>query len=579
MKAYAAQLAGERDLLQQDLDHERARAAELEHKLQEASQDAAAQAARIEDLKRQLQETDATRQSISEVLSQAMQEKEAADQEAAARIASADAERARLEGELAERSEAHARAIAALEAERADERARVEAERAAAEELHAKALEEVRAELERERADSGAKLALAEERITALGVERDGLLAAVKRLEADGATKDEARRTADEEIAALRTKADEAGGRAQATSGELADAQKRIAELEDDLRRAGEYRETLQGELRAARGETKAYEEKALAAEHAWQAKAAELAAAEQRVHDLSAALNEGRASVEGTRGELQRIEGLRADAERRAAVATAGRGQLAREVEAARREADGAREEGRGDRGRVQKLEAEVSRLARLEPVAEEAARLRKEVASLRDIIQQRTSVAESSSRQAQTAAADRARLEERLAVESGKLQAQVARLESELGATRRRADELDRVLLARDASLRKAAAELEERRRSEAGGTADAEKKHAGEVARLKAAMVELEKHLEVRARAEMQLKKRVQELEKGARPAAAAPEPVDVARMRAQLGKLAEDIDELRGENDFLNGEVARYVQKNKDLAAQLAALKSS
>jgi chromosome segregation ATPase len=224
-----------------------------------------------------------------------------------------------------------------------------------------------------------------------------------------------------------------------------------------------------------------------------------------------------------------------------------------------------------------VQKLEAEVARLARLEPVAEEAARLRKEVASLRDIIQQRTSSAESSSRQAQTAAAERARLEERLAVESGKLQAQVARLDSELGATRRRADELDKIVLARDTALRKATAELEERRRTQAGGTADAEKKHAAEVARLKAAMVELEKHLEARARTEMQLKKRVQELEKGGKPA--APEPADVARMRAQLGKLAEEVDELKGENDFLNGEVARYVQKNKELTAQLAGMRES
>jgi len=244
--------------------------------------------------------------------------------------------------------------------------------------------------------------------------------------------------------------------------------------------------------------------------------------------------------------------------------------------VESARRDADAAREEGRGERGRAQKLEAEVQRLARLEPVAEEAARLRKEVATLRDIIQQRTTVAESSSRQAQSAAADRARLEERLAVESGKLQAQVARLESELGATRRRADELDRIVLARDVALKKAAAELEDRRRTQAGGTADAEKKHAAEVARLKAAMVELEKHLEARARAEMQLKRRLQELEKGAKGApGAAGEPADAARLRAQLGKLAEEIDELKGENDFLNGEVARYVQKNKELTARLAS----
>jgi predicted RNase H-like nuclease (RuvC/YqgF family) len=75
-------------------------------------------------------------------------------------------------------------------------------------------------------------------------------------------------------------------------------------------------------------------------------------------------------------------------------------------------------------------------------------------------------------------------------------------------------------------------------------------------------------------------MQLKKRVQELEKGgARPPPLAGEPPDAARLRAQLGKLAEEIDELKGENEFLNGEVARYLQKNKELAAQLASMRES
>jgi hypothetical protein len=39
------------------------------------------------------------------------------------------------------------------------------------------------------------------------------------------------------------------------------------------------------------------------------------------------------------------------------------------------------------------------------------------------------------------------------------------------------------------------------------------------------------------------------------------------------------MAEELDELRGENDFLNGEVARYLQKNKDLAGEIASLKES
>jgi chromosome segregation ATPase len=122
---------------------------------------------------------------------------------------------------------------------------------------------------------------------------------------------------------------------------------------------------------------------------------------------------------------------------------------------------------------------------------------------------------------------------------------------------------------------------AELEERRRAQAAEAAEAERRHGAEVARLKSAMVDLERHLEARARAENQLKKKVQELERGAqaRPPALAADPAEVARLKAQLAKLAEDVEDLRNENDFLNGEVARYVQKNKDLATQLASMRES
>jgi tetrahydromethanopterin S-methyltransferase subunit G len=92
----------------------------------------------------------------------------------------------------------------------------------------------------------------------------------------------------------------------------------------------------------------------------------------------------------------------------------------------------------------------------------------------------------------------------------------------------------------------------------------------------------MVELERHLEARARAELQMKKRLQDLEKAvqARPAApAAADPAEVQKLKAKLDTLSGELDDMRGENDFLNGEVARYVQKNKDLAAQLASLRES
>jgi len=585
MKAYSAELAGERDLLQKDLESERSRTADLEHRLGEAGQDAAAQAARIEDMRRQIEESDATRQSLSDVLSETMQQHEAAEQAWSGRIAESDADRARLEAELAEQAEAHARAVAALEADRADERARAEATRAGEAEAHARALEEARAEREKDRVDMTARMALAEERITALGVERDGLAADVRRLEAEVAGRDEAaaaaRREAEAEAGGLRARIDEAEGRAQASAGELADANGRIQALEQDLRAGAEARAALEEDLRQARAEARAYDEKAVAAEHAHQAKAGELSAAERRIAELSEAIDEGRATAEGTRGELQSAEAARAEADRRAAQSAAERDQIAREVETARRETEASREEIRAERARVARLETEVARLARLEPVAEEAARFRKEAATLRELVQQRSAAAESSLRAAQAATAERTRAEERLSTEAGRLEAQVGRLESDLAAARRRVEELEREGVARDATLRKAAHEAEERRRAQSAGSAEAERKHGAEVSRLRTAMVDLERHLEARARSELQLKKKLQEAERAAqaRPPPAAAEPAEIAKLKARLAKLTEDVEELRGENDFLNGEVARYVQKNKDLLAQLAALRES
>ena len=62
-------------------------------------------------------------------------------------------------------------------------------------------------------------------------------------------------------------------------------------------------------------------------------------------------------------------------------------------------------------------------------------------------------------------------------------------------------------------------------------------------------------------------------MQELGRAAQRPAAAADPAEVARLKAQLAKVAEEVEELKSENDFLNGEVARYVQKNKDLTGKL------
>jgi DNA-binding response OmpR family regulator/chromosome segregation ATPase len=596
VKGYQAEIAGERDLLHRDLEHERERAVGLEAKLQEAAQDAAAEKARIEDLRHQLQESETTRQSLSEVLNETMQQGEAAEQQWSGRIAEADAERARLEAQLADQGEAHARAVAGLEAARADEVARLEAARGELEEAHARALAAERQAREEERAEATRRERQLEERAAAVTTERE-------RLEADLAKREQEHqaafaaleqengvrlRAAEEERSALRARLEEATDRADALLKEVTEAQARFAHLEEtakeDAVTAAEEKAALEDQLRQARAETKAYEEKSVAAEHAFRAKSSELAAAVTRIADLGAALEQGRASAEGTRGELARVEAARAQAERRAAQLAAEKDQLGREVLTARKETEGVGGQLRAAQEHGAQLTAEVQRLSKFEPFAEEAMRLRKDVATLREVVQQRTGAAESAARAAQAAASERARLEERLAVEGGRLQAHVARLDQELAAARRRVQDLERDAAMREQALKQAGLEAEERRKLVAAAAADQEQRHGAEVTRLKGAMVELERHLEARARAELQMKKRLQELERAAqgRPAAAgapAADPAVVQQLKVKVDKLTADLDDLRGENDFLNGEVARYVQKNKDLLAQLAGMRES
>jgi hypothetical protein len=71
------------------------------------------------------------------------------------------------------------------------------------------------------------------------------------------------------------------------------------------------------------------------------------------------------------------------------------------------------------------------------------------------------------------------------------------------------------------------------------------------------------------------EQQLKRRIGELEAAVKSAAAAP-AVDgpaLAALQARVAELENELSDLREENDFLNGEVARYTQKNRDLSAKL------
>jgi predicted RNase H-like nuclease (RuvC/YqgF family) len=78
-------------------------------------------------------------------------------------------------------------------------------------------------------------------------------------------------------------------------------------------------------------------------------------------------------------------------------------------------------------------------------------------------------------------------------------------------------------------------------------------------------------------------MQLKKTVHELEKAAQGKPSAPrtgaDPAELATAKARLAKLQEELEGLRAENEFLNGEVGRYGTRNKELQTQLASLKES
>jgi CheY-like chemotaxis protein len=574
-KAEAVHLRGESEVLRSELDAARERTSDLERRLGEASQDGAARDARIADIEAQLAQSEETRQSLSDVLSETMQAQERAETDWSARVAAAEEARARVEMSLADEGETHARVIAALEGDRADERARFEAARAEAEERHAAAVAAAEAERQTERADSEEKLADAGRRAGALEGERDRVRTAMKELEARLAHQTEAaaeaRRAADADAAALRARIDEAQGRAQAVAGELADAVARVEVLEGEGARAAEARRALERELEQARGERSAYAEKASATEQAFHAKATELQAAQSRLAELTAAIDATRASAEGAKGEVARTEGARAEAERRAAKAGAERDALARDLETALRDAAATRE-------RTGRLEVEIIRLKKLEPVAEEAARLRRDVAALREQVQQRAVAADAAARAAQAAQAERAEVEERLATESGKRSGEASRIESELANAHRRVADLENERSVRDAELRKVKAEAEERRKALADGAADLEKRHTVEVARLKSAMIDLERHLEARARAELALKKKVAELEKSsAKPLAAPTDPAALAALKAALAKVRDDAEELRGENEFLNGEVARYQQKNRELATAIASLK--
>jgi hypothetical protein len=330
-------------------------------------------------------------------------------------------------------------------------------------------------------------------------------------------------------------------------------------------------------------------------------------------VAELTSALQASRAGEHGSRGELARTEATRADAERRAAEQTALAAAHARELEQARHQSA-------VDTERMGKLQAEVARLVPLEAAAQEVVRLRKEIPALKELVQQRTQAAEAASRTAQASAAERTRLAERLSIDTGSLQSEVQRLEGELAQSRRRQVDAEAQSEALGAELarerqtgelarsgasqaqaqaaQQASAELARERQAlnqaravavaAQGALAEAEKRHVAETTRLRGTLADLEKHLETRARVELQLKRKVQEAEQALAKARAAPVAAaaaaappgqlvamqaEIAAQQARVAGLEQELEDLRGENDFLNGEVARYTQKNRDLTGRL------
>jgi len=462
LRGWAAEIASARDGLETDLVLERRRADDLERRLGDAAQDAAATAARLDDLRRQLQESERNRQAASEVLTETLQKAEATERALEERLSAAEAERTRLEADLASEAEAHAKATAGIEAAHSEERAAFDQERA-----------ELEAQASRDRSEAAARLVKVEERAAVLARERDQLTAQGRRLQA------------------------ELGARAA---------------REEEARKAAEAaEETLRGDV-----------------EHA-------------------------RARLEALTGELAEVAARAAALEKEA-------GQ---------------------EREKARKLEGDVGRLSRLEPAAaqaeklrEEVAQLRKQVASLTEMARQRAAAAEAAA-QAVRSAQTRARSgEERLAAERARLEGEVAKLEAELASARGRAEAAE----GEREDLRKRVerqGEDEERRRQL--NAAEVEKRHATEAARLRAALGEVERKLEGALRSEAKLKARVAELEKKGQ--APADRSAEVARLEESVRKLGVELVDLREENEFLNGEVARFQQKSSDLARQLESMRES
>jgi chromosome segregation ATPase len=504
-----------------------------------------------------------------------MQEHEKAEQQWSARVAEADAARAEVERALAEAQESHVKELQAIAADRADERAATEEARLRAETEQAAALLQLDAERQADRAAAQAVAEAASAQLVELATERDELehnfsTTAARLADVEEAA-EAAARLAAETNASLEVRLAEVEERARLAAGELAELAGRAETAEQQLAQSEASRAELDGALAQVRAELEAALARTGDAEQALSAREAELAAEHARVAEQAGAIEAGKATAQGVRGELARAESGRAEAVHRAAEAEAEARRLATEVEALRGHDAVGRE-------RVARLELEVARLAPLEPVAAEVVRLRKELPALKELVHQRTQAAEAASRAAQAAASDRAKLAERLSIDTGQLQSEVRRLEGEAAQATRKLADAEQAAAVAKAEMQRERLAGEQARNTFRDGAAQAEKRHAADLARVKGTAAELERHLEGRAKIEHQLKRRITELEAAIKGGAGAPaEAMDstvMASLQARFAELETELDDLRDENEFLNGEVARYTQKNRDLNAKLA-----
>jgi ParB family chromosome partitioning protein len=583
LRAEVPELRADRDRARHDLEEAAAVRADLETRLRLAAQAAARQAeearSRAEALEARAGEADRTRQSLSEVLSDAIAAREETEKDLEAKLAAAEGEIARLGALREQESGAAAEALAAEQAARAGERVARERERS---DLEA-ALADGRAERERERAQADADLAAARGARDEVASEVARLQA---RLEQEAAAGEESQREAQERSERLERELAAERSRAEASAGELAEATGRIGALEAEAERRTRDVEALGADLEQARRETGAHQEKAVALEQAYGALQAELQAARKRAEELAQLLDERNATVEEVQGQVARITRELSEASHREARLAADKAELAQkvasELQAHERTA-----------GALAALQAESDRLRALEPAAQDAPRLRRELAVAQELLQQRTQQVETAARSAHQATADREKLRERAAVEIQNSVGELARRDSEVASLRRRLAELESERTAREAESRRLQEEVLSARRARAEEAAEAERRGGAEAARLeaeaerrlhaetgrlRAALVELERRLEASVRAEGALRRRISELERGHsdrgladRAAAAAGERLAAAEQ--ELARLREELEEMRSENDFLNGEVARYHQKNKELAALL------